>query len=80
MVGKKYEQEGIIKYGSQLINAVSNSAVPAITIVIGASYGAGNYGMCGRAYEPRSVDVTFQTLLTKWCTDSCFHGQTLNAQ
>ena len=55
MVGKKYEQEGIIKYGSQLINAVSNSTVPAITIVIGASYGAGNYGMCGRAYEPRYV-------------------------
>lgn len=53
MVGKKYEQEGIIKYGSQLINAVSNSVVPAITIVIGSSYGAGNYGMCGRAYEPR---------------------------
>jgi len=53
MVGKKYEQEGIIKYGSQMISAVSNSGVPAITIVIGASYGAGNYGMCGRAYEPR---------------------------
>ena len=53
MVGKKYEQEGIIKYGAQLINAVSNSVVPAITIIIGASYGAGNYGMCGRAYEPR---------------------------
>jgi len=53
MVGSQYEQEGIIKYGSQLINAVSNSEVPAITILVGASYGAGNYGMCGRAYEPR---------------------------
>lgn len=53
MVGSKYEQSGIIKYGSLLINAVSNSGVPAITIVIGASYGAGNYAMCGRAYSPR---------------------------
>jgi len=53
MVGKKYEQEGIIKNGAKLINAVSNSTVPAITIMIGASYGAGNYGMMGRAYDPR---------------------------
>ena len=45
MVGKKYEQEGIIKHGAKLINAVSNSTVPAITIMIGASYGAGNYAM-----------------------------------
>lgn len=53
MVGKKYEQEGIIKNGAKLINAVSNSTVPAITIMVGASYGAGNYAMCGRAYQPR---------------------------
>jgi len=53
MVGKKYEQEGIIKNGAKLINAVSNSTVPAITIMMGMSYGAGNYAMCGRAYEPR---------------------------
>jgi acyl-CoA carboxylase subunit beta len=53
MVGTRYEQEGIIKNGAKLINAVSNSTVPAITIMIGASFGAGNYGMCGRAYEPR---------------------------
>ncbi|MEM9488281.1 MAG: carboxyl transferase domain-containing protein [Myxococcota bacterium] len=53
MVGKKYEQEGIIKNGAKLINAVSNSTVPAITIMIGASFGAGNYGMAGRAYQPR---------------------------
>src|SRR5690606_10186354 len=53
MVGKKYEQEGIIKHGAKLINAVSNSTVPAITIMIGASYGAGNYAMSGRAYAPR---------------------------
>ena len=53
MVGTEYEQDGIIKAGSQMINAVSNSAVPQITLNIGASYGAGNYGMCGRAYDPR---------------------------
>ncbi len=53
MVGKSYEQGGIIKNGAKLINAVSNSTVPAITIMMGASYGAGNYAMSGRAYEPR---------------------------
>lgn len=53
MVGKAYEEGGIIRNGAKLINAVSNSTVPAITIMIGSSYGAGNYAMCGRAYEPR---------------------------
>ncbi|MEW5739518.1 MAG: carboxyl transferase domain-containing protein [Myxococcota bacterium] len=53
MVGKSYEEGGIIKNGAKLINAVSNSTVPAITIMMGASYGAGNYAMAGRAYEPR---------------------------
>jgi acetyl-CoA carboxylase carboxyltransferase component len=53
MVGKEYEQRGIIKAGAQMINAVSNSGVPHLTVVLGASYGAGNYGMCGRAYDPR---------------------------
>ncbi|MCF7550753.1 carboxyl transferase domain-containing protein [Pseudonocardia sp. WMMC193] len=53
MVGSQYEQGGIIKDGAKMINAVSNSAVPHLTIVMGASYGAGNYGMCGRAYSPR---------------------------
>jgi acetyl-CoA carboxylase carboxyltransferase component len=55
MVGTRYEQGGIIKHGSQLINAVSNSGVPHLTLMIGASYGAGNYGMSGRAYDPRFV-------------------------
>ncbi|HXK23373.1 MAG TPA: carboxyl transferase domain-containing protein, partial [Myxococcota bacterium] len=55
MVGTRYEQRGIIKDGAKLINAVSNSAVPHITLMIGASYGAGNYGMAGRAYDPRFV-------------------------
>ncbi len=53
MVGKEYEQAGIIKDGAKMINAVSNSTVPHLTVVIGASYGAGNYGMCGRAFNPR---------------------------
>ena len=53
MVGKKYEEGGIIKNGAKLINAVSNSTVPSITLMIGSSYGAGNYGMNGRSYQPR---------------------------
>ncbi|KAJ3082069.1 methylcrotonoyl-CoA carboxylase [Rhizoclosmatium globosum] len=53
MVGRSYEESGIIKAGARFINAVSNSCVPHITVVIGASYGAGNYAMCGRAYAPR---------------------------
>jgi acyl-CoA carboxylase subunit beta len=55
MVGTRYEQGGIIKDGAKLINAVSNSTVPHLTLMVGASYGAGNYAMAGRAYEPRFV-------------------------
>jgi acetyl-CoA carboxylase carboxyltransferase component len=53
MVGKTYEQGGIIKHGALMINAVTNSRVPHVTLQVGGSYGAGNYGMCGRAYDPR---------------------------
>ncbi|WP_088290049.1 acyl-CoA carboxylase subunit beta [Kineosporia sp. A_224] len=53
MVGAAYEQGGIIKHGSMMINAVSNSTVPHLSVLMGASYGAGHYGMCGRAYDPR---------------------------
>src|SRR5262245_60567343 len=53
MVGTQYERGGIIKDGAKMINAVSNSSVPMFTVMIGSSYGAGNYGMCGRAYDPR---------------------------
>jgi len=53
MVGKEYEQGGIIKHGAQMINAVSNSKVPHISVIMAASYGAGNYGMNGRAFDPR---------------------------
>ena len=55
MVGTRYEQGGIIKDGAKLINAVSNSTVPHFTLMVGASYGAGNYGMAGKAYDPRFV-------------------------
>jgi acetyl-CoA carboxylase carboxyltransferase component len=53
MVGKAYEEGGMIKHGSMMINAVSNSTVPHISLLMGASYGAGHYGMCGRAFDPR---------------------------
>jgi geranyl-CoA carboxylase beta subunit len=52
MVGTSYEQAGMIKHGSKMIQAVTNATVPRFTFMIGASYGAGNYGMCGRAYDP----------------------------
>ena len=52
-VGKKYEQGGIAKDGAKMVNAVANAAVPKLTVLVGASHGAGNYGMCGRAYSPR---------------------------
>lgn len=55
MVGKKYENEGIAKHGAKMVMAVSNARVPKFTVVIGGSYGAGNYGMCGRAFQPRQL-------------------------
>ncbi len=55
MVGKKYENEGIAKHGAKMVMAMSNSHVPKFTVIIGGSYGAGNYGMCGRAYQPRQL-------------------------
>jgi acetyl-CoA carboxylase carboxyltransferase component len=53
MVGTEYEQAGIIKHGALMINAVANSSVPHLSVLMGASYGAGHYGMCGRAFDPR---------------------------
>lgn len=63
MVGTKAEHAGIIKRGAQLVSAVSCSTVPHIGIILGASYGAGNYAMCGRAYKPR--------FLFTWPTGRC---------
>jgi acetyl-CoA carboxylase carboxyltransferase component len=53
MVGKDAEASGIIRAGAKMVNAVSNSVVPKITVVCGGSFGAGNYAMCGKAYDPR---------------------------
>ena len=53
MVGRKYEAEGIAKHGAKMVTAVSTAKVPKFTVIIGGSFGAGNYGMCGRAYSPR---------------------------
>ncbi len=53
MVGRKYEAEGIARHGAKLVTAVATTSVPKITLIVGGSYGAGNYGMCGRAYSPR---------------------------
>jgi acetyl-CoA carboxylase carboxyltransferase component len=55
MVGSKSEQGGIIKDGAKMVNAMSNSVVPKFSIVMGNSYGAGNYAMCGKAYDPRLI-------------------------
>ena len=55
MVGSRSEHGGIIKDGAKMVNAMSNSVVPKFTIVIGNSYGAGNYAMCGKAYDPRLI-------------------------
>ena len=55
MVGKRSEHGGIIKDGAKMVNAVSNSTVPKFSVVMGNSYGAGNYAMCGKAYDPRMI-------------------------
>jgi len=55
MVGRKYENEGIAKHGAKLVSAVSTANVPKFTVIVGGSYGAGNYGMCGRAFGPRQL-------------------------
>jgi acetyl-CoA carboxylase carboxyltransferase component len=55
MVGRQYERGGIAKDGAKMVHAVANSTVPKFTVIIGGSFGAGNYGMCGRAYEPRQL-------------------------
>ncbi|MGI8633230.1 MAG: acyl-CoA carboxylase subunit beta [Solirubrobacterales bacterium] len=55
IVGESYEQRGIVKDGAKMINAVANAGVPKLTLMMGGSYGAGNYGMCGRSFDPRFV-------------------------
>ncbi len=55
MVGRDSEREGIIKAGAKLVNAISNSRVPKLTVIVGGSYGAGNYALCGKAFDPRFI-------------------------
>src|SRR5262249_55519552 len=91
-VGKRYEQGGIAKDGAKMVNAVANAAVPKFTVIVGNSYGAGNYGMCGRAYQPRLLwswpnsrisvmggEQAAQTLLTVKQAQLATSGKTLSA-
>src|SRR5262249_51802670 len=55
MVGRDAEQAGIIKAGAKLVNVISNSVVPKLTVILGGSFGAGNYAMCGKAFDPRFI-------------------------
>jgi 3-methylcrotonyl-CoA carboxylase beta subunit len=55
MVGRKYENDGIARHGAKMVTAVATAQVPKFTVIIGGSFGAGNYGMCGRAYSPRML-------------------------
>ncbi len=93
MVGKKYEQEGIAKHGAKMVMAVSNARVPKFTVIIGGSYGAGNYGMCGRAYQPRQLwmwpnarisvmggEQAANVLLTVKMDQLAAKGQTMSAE
>src|SRR2546423_10439384 len=92
IVGKQYEHGGIAKDGAKMVNAVANAAVPKFTVLIGASHGAGNYGMCGRAYSPRLLftwpssrisvmggEQAAQTLLTVKLQQLEARGETLAA-
>ncbi|MEB2285405.1 MAG: acyl-CoA carboxylase subunit beta [Myxococcales bacterium] len=92
MVGKTYEHGGIAKDGAKMVNAVANARVPKLTVVVGNSYGAGNYGMCGRAYSPRFLfmwpqsrisvmggEQAASTLLTVKLQQLAGRGQTMSA-
>lgn len=74
MVGKKYEHEGIAKHGAKLVNAVSTTSCPKITLIFGGSYGAGNYGMCGRAFGPRLINKLINYLLKMSSLGFCLCG------
>jgi 3-methylcrotonyl-CoA carboxylase beta subunit len=93
IVGKQYEHGGIAKDGAKMVNAVANAAVPKLTVLVGASHGAGNYGMCGRAYGPRLLwswpnsrisvmggEQAAQTLLTVKLQQLEARGETLSAE
>ncbi len=93
MVGRRYENEGIAKHGAKLVTAVSTANVPKFTVVVGGSYGAGNYGMCGRAYGPRQLwmwpnakisvmggEQAANVLLTVKMDQLAAKGQTMSAE
>jgi 3-methylcrotonyl-CoA carboxylase beta subunit len=93
MVGKQAEQAGIIRAGAKLVNVVSNSIVPKLTVVIGGSFGAGNYALCGKAYDPALIlawpsakyavmgaDQAAETLLTLQLRDAERDGRTLSEE
>jgi 3-methylcrotonyl-CoA carboxylase beta subunit len=93
MVGKKYENEGIAKHGAKMVMAVANAQVPKFTVIIGGSYGAGNYAMCGRAYQPRLLwmypnariavmggEQAANVLLTVKLDQLAAKGQTMSAE
>jgi 3-methylcrotonyl-CoA carboxylase beta subunit len=92
IVGKRYEQGGIAKDGAKMVHAVATASVPKLTILVGASNGAGNYGMCGRAYSPRFLftwpnsrisvmggEQAASTLLTVKMQQLAAKGETLSA-
>jgi len=91
IVGRQYEQGGIAKDGAKMVHATANASVPKITVIVGASYGAGNYGMCGRAYQPRFLfmwpnarisvmggEQAAQTLVTVKVQQLAERGETLD--
>jgi 3-methylcrotonyl-CoA carboxylase beta subunit len=93
MVGKQAEQSGIIRAGAKLVNVVSNSVVPKLTVVIGGSFGAGNYALCGKAYDPALIlawpsakyavmgaDQAAETLLALQLRDAKRSGKSLTKQ
>lgn len=79
MVGREAEESGIIRRGAKLVNAVSNSIVPKITIVVGNSFGAGNYALCGKAYDPRFIlawpNAKFAVMGAEQAANTLFHIQ-----
>ena len=93
MVGSRSEQAGIIKDGAKLVNAVANSIVPKFTVIVGNSFGAGNYAMCGKAYDPRLIvawptakiavmggEAAAKTLLQIEVASQKAKGKTIDAQ
>jgi acetyl-CoA carboxylase carboxyltransferase component len=84
MVGKDAEESGIIRAGAQLVNAVSNSTVPKLTVVLGGSFGAGNYALCGKAFDPRFIfawpNARYAVMGAAQASDVVFNILTRSAQ